>query len=208
MNAQTAADILARHATVPKSEIAQAISVLLKAHKTYSAIPRPDGLSRRNLQAIHKIVALPPGIQWKVDSGYISLSQAAEIAKLQSESDQWLLAIYAVQEKLPLSECKTLVNAVKNDGETMNAALRRVSGVHIDNAPFIPINMLALPRDWLRFTQAAWSRRITLADFCYLAAKDSAGIDMTGVADELTQLANRIRHAKAAMPEDEPSALN
>lgn len=207
MTPDAAEDVLSNHATAPKSKIAQAVSVLLQAHKTYSAIPLPNGLSQRDMRAIHKIAALPPGIQWKVDDGELALTQAAEIAKLPSESDQWLLAIFAIKEKLPRSECRTLVNAVKNDGEPMDAALRRVSGVHIDNAPFMSINMLALPRDWLRFTQAAWTRRMSLADFCYQAAKDSASVNMNDIADELSRMANSIRQAKTPVSDDKPDPL-
>ena len=195
MTPDAAADILSRHAAYPKSEVARAISVLLKAHKTYSAIPLPKGLSERNLRSIHKIAALPPGIQWKVDAGEISLSQAGELAKLSSEADQWLLAVFIVKEKIPAAECKILANAVEKRQEPMVSALRRISGIQIENAAptLIP---LSLPiDDYVHFAKAAWDRRISVADLCYEAARQAADANPAQVADDLTRIAERLRAA-------------
>lgn len=197
MNHDDALDILRNHSAKSKSELAQSISILLKTFKRYLAIPLPDGLSERNLRAIHKIASLPTGIQWKVDSDELSLSHAGEIAKLSSESDQWLLAIFIIKENIPASECRSLVNAVEKQNEPLISALRRISGIHMEKLPPTLISLPLPATDWIHFTQTAWTRKMSVADLCYDAITKIADIEPADVADDLVRIADRLRAAGA-----------
>lgn len=197
MTPDAAERILQQHNSLPPSETARAISALLDTHKSYSAISLPSGLTLNRLRQVHKIATLPPGIQWQIDNGKISLTQANEIAKMSSIDDQWLLSALVIKQNLPASECKILVHATEKRGEPLSAALRRISGVHLETESPAIITMPLNIDDYVHFAKAAWNRRMSIADLCYEAARQAADENPAQIADELDGIAKRLRTAGA-----------
>ena len=170
MDINAAKDCLRSYKTRKPSEIGEAIDVLLKEPKaTYKTIAQSfDTLSSSSISSRHKIFLLPKGIRWKVDSGKITLAQAAQICRLDRQEDQWAFAFCIIEKRDVLNgeTCKDIGNLVVKERKSLSDALRLRAG--IDFASLIRPLMLPLEgKQWLALSQSSWNKHKEPQDFCY-----------------------------------------
>ena len=204
------------------SKIGEAIDVLLrqrrKSHKRggYTWLSEKIGTNRRKingyrrsfiLSAFHNIYRLPRGIRWKVDQREISIPHGLQIARLESEEDQWLLALaidYAAgdsdkpSDQLSEKDCKNIVKRVLEKEDS----IRNIVGEYGVRFKDLPIALaFSSPEEWIAVSKEAWNRYMDRADFCsHLIAQKHKVLSviekaterlspLAKIVDELRQLA-------------------
>ena len=168
MDAKTAKEILNTYGERKLSQIAEAVDVLYQEFGTYEAIAQQVGMSRKFWIARHRIFHLPIGIQWKIDQDQISIAHAYHIFRLETEEEQWLLAIAIIEaENLTADECKAVVDLVLKKDKPMliKEALSIRAGIHFDKTH--PL-LLPLPFEiWFAICKLAWARGTNWEDLTY-----------------------------------------
>ena len=198
MDVKTAEDILVAHTGRKPSEIAKAVDVMYKELGTYEAIAEEVGRSDKFWNARHRIFQLPTGIQWKVDQNQISIGQAYHIFRLQSEKDQWLLAIAIIEaENLSVDECKAVVDLAVNKDKPMSIkdALSIRAGVQFDKTH--PL-LLPLPFDiWFEVCKRTWTMHQNWEALTYQLILQGLDIDPEKIAYQFEEAASQLlKHAE------------
>ena len=148
------------------SEVGKAVDVLYQKYHSYVAIAQQvGGMSRKILASRHRIFQLPKGIQWKIDQGEIGIKQGYEIARLENEDDQWLLALAIIDKQLRLEECSNVVNRVSKQKVSIREALSVSTGVRFDETK--PLILPMPPELWISMNRAAWDQGKNWVDLCY-----------------------------------------
>ena len=201
MDENDAVKCLGDHTNKKPSEIGEAVDVLHREFHSYDAIAkqlntslsinlRPGFLGSR-----HRIFKLPKGIRWKIDQGKIGIRQAVSITRLESESDQWLLALAVVEKNIGASECENVANLVVRDAWSIRDALGNVTGVRFEKI-MPPALLLPMTVDfWYALSQSAWEKGMDWQDLCYQLIRQGLGIDLVAVAAQLEEIAGSLRVA-------------
>ena len=194
MNLKTAKQIITEHPQRKLSEIIEAVDVLYQEFGTYQAITQEIGKSDKFWIMRHRISQLPSGIRWKIDAGQISIGQGYQIARLQREDDQWLLAIAIIEARcLTAKECQKVVTLVLSEDKSMVDSLRILADIRFDE-----IQPLSLPLGsdvWISICKIAWERGQKWEDLCYQFVRQSVDIDFQEIATQLEKLASDLRQA-------------
>lgn len=197
MDVEEATATLNDYADRPLEELGEAVDELLKHYDSYTGIgeivrPVPATISK-----YHRLSQLPKGIRWKVDAGELTIGQAVEVARLEDENDQWVLAYAIVDDEdasVPGDEWRRAVDEVLSTGRSMEDILRNSLGVASEKTV-----TMALAFDyWFRFKlcRAAWNRRENWHDLAYsilndwLASREfESPADLREITEELSEIA-------------------
>lgn len=201
------------------SEIGEAVDVLSsqrrKSHKRVGNTWLSQKIDKERIKIngyrgsftpfeFHNIYQLPQGIRWKIDQREISIAQGLQIARLESEEDQWLLALaidYAAgdsdkrSDQLSAKDCKNIVKRVLEKEDS----IRNIVGEYGVRFKDIPISVaFSSPEEWIAVSKEAWNRHMNRPAFCsYLIAQkcgvlsyiEKAASPLARIADELRQWA-------------------
>ncbi len=203
MEEKDAIKCLADIANRKPSEIGEAVNILHQKFHSYDAIAERLNTSHTLslkvgfLRSRHLIFKLPKGIRWKIDEEKIGISQASSICRLERESDQWLLALAAVEKNISAFDCERVVNLVLRDTWTIRKALSTVPGVRFEEiSP--PVLLLPVRVDfWYVLSRSAWDKGMDWQDFCYQLIRQGLGVDLLETAARLEDIAISLRKAIA-----------
>lgn len=149
----------------------------------------------------HKIYRLPQGIRWKIDRREISIAHGVQIARLESEEDQWLLALaidYAAgdgnkpSDQLSKKDCKNIVKRVL---EKENS-IRNIVGEYGVRFKDLPIALaFSSPEEWIAVSKEAWNRHMNRPAFCshLIAQKYRVLSDIEKVADQIREINQKLQ---------------
>jgi len=204
MNEAAALDILvsSKDRKRPQfSALGEAVDVLCETHGSYTKISQRVQIPAERLRSWHRIFQLPKGIQWQVDRGEIPLAHALEMAKLEEENDQWLLALALVEAKQKLSakECRNVVQDVVKNGAPIRDAVEKV-GVRFDKV--IPIVLPFGFDERLLLTKPAWDKRQKFEDYCLQKIRHGIKLDTEKVAHQTEKIAAQVENIAAILRED------
>ena len=198
------------------SEIGEAVDVLSrqrrKSHKRgeYTWLSKEIGKERIKINdyrrsftpsEFHNIYRLPRGIRWKIDRREISIPHGLQIARLESEEDQWLLALaidYAAgdsdksSDQLSEKDCKNIVKRVLEKEDSIRNIVGEY-GVHFKD---LPISVaFSSPEEWIAVSKEAWNRHMNRPAFCshLIAQKYSVLSDMEKVADQIEEMNQKLQ---------------
>ena len=195
MNEVSAAECLRNPEGRLPSEVGQAVHVLHGVHGTYRAIIDKLNLtvSDNFLGVRHRIFRLPNGVRRRVDEGVLSITQGYQVARLNSEDDQWMLAIVAVEKGLTATECERVTNMVRRQKWRIQDALATLTGVRFDEiSP--PVLLLPISVDfWFALSKVAWDRGQDWQDACYQMISRGVSVDVDQVATQIAELADSLR---------------
>lgn len=203
MNEDAALDILVSSKDQKRpqlSALGEAVDVLYETHGSYTKISKRARIPPERLRSWHRIFQLPKGIQWQVDRGEIPLRQALEMAKLEEENDQWLLALALVEAKRKLSakECRNVVQDVVKNGAPIKDAVEKV-GVRFDKV--IPIVLPFGFDERLLLTKPAWDKREEFEDYCLQKIRHGVKLDTEKVAHKTEKIAEQVENIAAILRE-------
>ena len=216
MTIEEAWEILKNPESKKPSEIGEAIDVLLrqrrKSHKRggYTWLSQKIGKERIKINdyrrsftpsEFHNIYRLPQGIRWKIDQREIRIPHGLQIARLESEEDQWLLALaidYAAgdsdksSDHLSEKDCKNIVKRVLEKEDSIRNIVGEY-GVHFRDLP-IPL-AFSSPEEWIAVSKEAWNRHMNRPAFCsrLIAQKYSVLSDIEKVVEQLEELNQKLQ---------------
>lgn len=194
------------------SEIGEAIDVLLPQYRPknrakggYKELSEAIGKKRLpvsgyKLSQFHSIYRLPQGIQWKIDQGEIGVAHGAQIDKLKSEEDQWVLALavaYASKEskgkrsaQLFEKDCKDIVKRVLKNGDSIRDSVGKSGVLFKKLDPSVGVSKFSSPEEWIAVSKEAWNRHMNRPAFCshLIAQKYSVLSDIEKVADQIEEM--------------------
>ncbi len=204
MDQQQALQIIATRQNKLVSEVAAAVDCLYAKHHNYqniaNAIEQSQGekVSTDFLRSRRVINSLPKGIRWQVDSGKIKIGHCAQIAKIASEDDQWLLAyVITSEDKLSKDECNKVASAVAKGDMSMREALQKFAGVRCNSeiAMVLPLDFdsqLAIAKcgwSWAYVRNNEDDKGMTISDFCWQLIRQGTKLDCAGMANALASMA-------------------
>ena len=206
MDESDAIKCLVNHTNRKPSDIGKAVDALHQGLHSYDAISErlnaefSVNLRPGFLRSRHRIFKLPRGIQWKIDEGKIGITQAVNITRLESESDQWLLAVAVVEKNISASDCENVVNLVVQRTLSIKEALSKVTGVRFDeiNPPALLLPMVV--DFWYTLSQSAWDKGMDWQDLCYQLIRQGLEVDIVETATHLEDLAISLRKAAGKVP--------
>lgn len=207
MNEDAALDILVfskDQKRLQLSALGEAVDVLCETHGSYTKISKRVQIPSERLSSWHRIFQLPKGIQWQVDQGKIPFGQALEMAKLEEENDQWLLALVLVEaeQKLSAKECRNVVQDVVKNGAPIRDAVEKV-GVRFDK-----VISILLPfgfDDRLLLTKPAWNKHEEHQDYCLKKIRHGVKLDTEKVAHQTEKIAEQVASIAAILREENGS---
>lgn len=178
--------------------VGKAVEQLLKLpDSSYLTIAARTGRTAAWLRLRHRILRdLPAAIVGQVTAGAISLTQAGQILRLESE-DRWVLAVAIVHERaeghpIPADALKGAVAFAVKDGVPIADTLGRIAGVRFNSAPNI-IRLFEGVEDLTVVYRAAWERGMKLEDYVSEAVLERAYMDVGGVAQSLEAAARQLQ---------------
>lgn len=216
MTIEEAWEILKNPEEKKPSEIGEAIDVLLrqrrKNHKRggYTWLSEKIGTNRRKingyrrsfiLSEFHKIYRLPRGIRWKIDRREISIAHGLQIARLESEEEQWILALaidYAAgdsdkpSDQLSEKDCKNIVKRVLEKEDS----IRNIVGEYGVRFKDLPISVaFSSPEEWIAVSKEAWNRHMNRPAFCshLIAQKYRVLSDIAKVAEQIEEMNQKLQ---------------
>ncbi|MDD9852346.1 MAG: hypothetical protein OXU78_00090 [Deltaproteobacteria bacterium] len=209
MNEDAAMDILvsSKDRERPQlSTLGEAVDSLYETHGSYTKISKRVQISSERLSSWHRIFQLPKGILWQVDQGKIPVGQALDMAKLEEENDQWMLAQVLVEAKRKLSvkECRNIVQDVLKNSTPIKDAAEKV-GVRFDQAK--PISLL-LPFQFderLASIKPAWEKHQKIEDYYLQKIRHGVKLDSENVAHQTEKIAEQVQNIAAILREENES---
>ncbi len=207
MDEQQAMQTIVAHKDRLVSEVAAAVDFLYEKHRKYqniaNAIEQSLGkkVSTVFLRSRRVINSLPKGIRWQVDSGKIKIGHCAQIAKIASEDDQWLLAyVITSEDKLSKDECNKVATAVAKGDMSMREALQKFAGIRCNSeiAMVLPLDFdsqLAIAKrgwSWAYVRNNEDDKGMTISDFCWQLIRQGTKLDYAGMASVLTSMATEL----------------
>lgn len=230
MTIEEAWEILKNPESKKPSEIGEAIDVLLRQRRKirkrgeYKWLSGEIGKKRIKINGyrrsftpseFHKIYRLPQGIRWKVDRREIKIPHGLQIARLESEEDQWLLALaidYAAgdsdksSDQLSEKDCKNIVKRVLEKEDS----IRNIIGEYGVRFKDIPMSVaFSSPEEWIAVSKEAWNRHMNRPAFCshLIAQKYSVLSDIEKVVEQLEELNQKLQSQFLAKIADELQKL-
>ena len=207
MNEGAAMDILVSSKDRERPQLSilgEAVDSLYETHGSYTKISQRVHISSERLSSWHRIFQLPKGIQWQVDQGKIPVGQALEMAKLEKENDQWMLALVLVEAKRKLSvkECKIVVQDVIKNDTPIRDATEKV-GVR-----FGKVISIMLPFGFderLLLIKPAWDKHEEFEDYCLQKVRHGVKLDSENVAHQTEKIAEQVQNIAATLREENES---
>lgn len=168
MDIEYAKNIVNKHQEQSIGLLGEAIDCLLTKYGNYKSIASNVKLSAGTISKYHKISKLPHGILWQLQEGNISFGIAEQLARLDSEDDQWRLAFFVVDTghgSFSVQDCQEVVTAIKKRKQSAEVVLKELTG-----ETFEKIKPLILPVGFeFRFAlaRASWNHEIEWTDLCF-----------------------------------------
>ncbi|HHX23492.1 MAG TPA: hypothetical protein GX723_05710, partial [Thermoanaerobacterales bacterium] len=200
MDIECAKDIVNKHQEQSIELLGKAIDCLLTQYGNYKNIASNVKLSAVTISKYHKISKLPHGILWQLQEGNISLGIAEQLARLDSEDDQWCLAFFVVDTgrgSFSVQDCQEVVTAIKKRKQSAKVVLKELTG-----ETFEKIKPLILPVGFeFRFAlaRASWNHEIEWTDLCFRVInewlkKQKTIQNVDNVLDDLAQIETTIKN--------------
>lgn len=218
------------------SEIGEAIDVSLPQYRPknrakggYEELSKEIGKKKLKvsehgsfrLSQIHRIYRLlPQGIRWKIDQREISIAQGLQIARLESEEDQWVLALavaYAVKKskgkrsaQLSEEDCKNIVKRVLENGDSIRDSVGKSGVLFKKLDPSVAVSKFSSPEEWIAVSKEAWNRHMNRPAFYshLIAQKYSVLSDIEKVADQIEEMNQKLQSQFLAKIADELRQLS